>query len=63
MIEIVSALLEQRKEEASFMAWVQKREEKTIEKRMVIIARNRFFSLRPGGKVYNIPSIIIRIYV
>jgi len=47
----VGTLLEQRKEEAAFMAWVPTREDKTQEKRIVVITAHRIYSIRAGGKV------------
>jgi len=47
----VGTLLEQKKEEASFMAWVTKREDKGVEKRIVVITAHRIYSIRAGGKI------------
>jgi len=46
--KIVQALLESKKEEALFSGWLLKKEEKSNEKRLIVISENRFFSLRQG---------------
>lgn len=49
----IQTLLEQRKEEASFMGWVTQREDKAPapEKRILVITANRIYAIRTGGKV------------
>jgi len=49
----VQTLLEQRKEEASFIGWVSQREDKApaAEKRILVITANRIYAIRTGGKI------------
>eukprot|EP01114_Cavostelium_apophysatum_P024573 TRINITY_DN965_c0_g1_i1.p1 TRINITY_DN965_c0_g1~~TRINITY_DN965_c0_g1_i1.p1 ORF type:complete len:960 (+),score=342.73 TRINITY_DN965_c0_g1_i1:143-3022(+) len=48
----VQTLMEQRKEEASFIGWTIKKDAKNrSQKRLIVLTGNKLFSLKPGGKI------------
>jgi hypothetical protein len=50
--EFITELLEKHREEAAFIGMVDKKKKTRIQKRLLVIGRNRIMSVKPGaGKV------------